>query len=193
MDIKTTPLNGLLIIQPDTFIDERGFFLETYQFSRYAEIGIVDKFVQDNQSRSSKGVLRGLHFQSLKPQSQLVTLIRGRIFDVCVDLRSDSNTFGEWFGIELSDDGPRQLYMSPGFAHGFCVLSTWADLHYKVTEEYDSQDESGVHWNDPDIAIKWPIKDPIVGIRDNQYMNLREVPLSKLPHIKSLKMEHGEV
>jgi dTDP-4-dehydrorhamnose 3,5-epimerase len=193
MDIKTTPLNGLLIIQPDTFIDERGFFLETYQFSRYAEIGIVDKFVQDNQSRSSKGVLRGLHFQSSKPQSQLVTLIRGRIFDVCVDLRSDSNTFGEWFGIELSDDGPRQLYMSPGFAHGFCVLSSWADLHYKVTEEYDSQDEFGVHWNDPDIAIKWPIKDPIVGIRDNKYTNLRDLPISKLPHIKSLKMDHGEV
>jgi len=193
MEIKTTPLNGLVIIQPDTYIDERGFFLETYQFSRYAEIGIVDKFVQDNQSRSSKGVLRGLHFQSSKPQSQLVTLIRGRIFDVCVDLRSDSNTFGKWFGIELSDNGPRQLYMSPGFAHGFCVLSSWADLHYKVTEEYDSQDDSGVHWNDPDIAIKWPIKEPLVGIRDNKYTNLRDLPISKLPDTSGLKINNHDI
>ncbi len=193
MKIKETPLKGLNIIEPDIYEDERGFFLETFQYSRYTDLGISDKFVQDNQSRSLKGVLRGLHFQILRPQAQLLTLIRGRIFDVCVDLRSDSNTFGKWFGIELSDNGPRQLYMSPGFAHGYCVLSSWADLHYKVTEEYDSQDESGVHWNDPDIGIEWPIKDPIVGIRDNKYANLRELPISKLPHLNGFKVHHHDI
>ena len=193
MKLVRTPLEGLIIIEPDIYEDERGFFLETYQYSRYSEIGIRDKFVQDNQSRSSKGILRGLHFQILRPQAQLVTLIRGRIFDVCVDLRTNSNTFGKWFGIELSDTGPRQIYMPPGFAHGFCVLSSWADLHYKVTEEYDSQDESGVHWNDPDISIKWPIKKPIVGIRDNKYANLSETPISKLPHPNDPKINTHDI
>ena len=132
MKISSTPLDGLLIIEPDLFQDERGFFLETFQSSRYKRAGINDDFIQDNQSRSFKGVLRGLHFQMNRPQAQIVTLLSGRIFDVGVDIRPTSRTFGKWFGIELSESGPRQIYLAPGFAHGFCVMSDWADLHYKV-------------------------------------------------------------
>ena len=133
MKISSTPLDGLLIIEPDLFQDERGFFLETFQSSRYKRAGINDDFIQDNQSRSFKGVLRGLHFQMNRPQAQIVTLLSGRIFDVGVDIRTTSRTFGKWFGIELSESGPRQIYLAPGFAHGFCVMSDWADLHYKVS------------------------------------------------------------
>ena len=131
------------MLEPRCFRDERGFFLESFQQARYREAGIADAFVQDNLSRSSKGVLRGLHFQVRRPQAQIVTVVRGRIFDAVVDLRRNSATFGRWFGTELSDDGPRQIYMAPGFAHGFCVLSDIADLHYKVSSLYDAEDESG--------------------------------------------------
>jgi dTDP-4-dehydrorhamnose 3,5-epimerase len=182
MIINTTPLNGLLVIEPKCFKDERGFFLETYQAERYHEAGIVDTFVQDNQSRSIKGVLRGMHFQVKYPQAQIVTVLRGRIFDVGVDLRPASPTFGKWFGVELHDDGPRQIYMAPGFAHGFCVLSDWADLHYKVSRKYDANDEGGLYWNDADVGIEWPIDKPIVTTRDANFPKLNELTSIRLPH-----------
>jgi dTDP-4-dehydrorhamnose 3,5-epimerase len=182
MIINTTPLNGLLVIEPKCFQDERGFFLETYQSQRYHEAGIVDIFVQDNQSRSIKGVLRGMHFQVKSPQAQIVTVMRGRVFDVGVDLRPASPTFGKWFGVELHDTGPRQIYMAPGFAHGFCVLSDWADLHYKVSRNYDAHDEGGLHWGDLDVGIQWPLGNPAVTPRDASFPKLKELTASKLPH-----------
>ncbi len=182
MIIHKTPLAGLLVIEPRCFQDERGFFLETYQAKRYQDAGIVDTFVQDNQSRSMKGVLRGMHFQVNHPQAQIVTVMRGRIFDVGVDLRLTSPTFGKWFGIELHDNGPRQIYMAPGFAHGFCVLSDWADLHYKVSRNYDANDEGGLHWRDSDVGITWPVNDPIVTSRDEHYPKLKELTSIRLLH-----------
>jgi dTDP-4-dehydrorhamnose 3,5-epimerase len=182
MIIKTTPLLGMLFIEPKCFQDDRGFFLETYQEARYHEAGIIDKFVQDNQSRSSKGVLRGLHFQVNRPQAQIVTVLRGRIFDVGVDLRTASPTFGRWFGAELSDAGTRQIYLAPGIAHGFCVLSDSADLHYKVSQNYDANDEGGLYWNDDAIGIKWPIDVPLVAARDKNYPKLSELTSVQLPH-----------
>ena len=187
MKIKTTSFKGLLIIEPDCFKDKRGFFLETFQSARYQQAGILGDFVQDNQSRSEQGVLRGLHFQVKRPQAQILTVIRGRIFDVAVDLRPASQTFGKWFGITLSDFGPRQIYMAAGFAHGFCVLSNWADLYYKVSRFYDPQDEGGVIWNDPDIGIKWPIITPQVSPKDAAYPVLRDLKVSQLPHDPPLK------
>lgn len=182
MIIHKTPLTGLLVIEPRCFQDERGFFLETYQAKRYQDAGIEDTFVQDNQSRSMKGVLRGMHFQVNHPQAQIVTVMRGKIFDVGVDLRLTSPTYGEWFGIELHDNGPRQIYMAPGFAHGFCVLSDWVDLHYKVSRNYDASDEGGLHWNDSDVGIAWPVNDPIVTLRDEHYPKLKELTSIRLLH-----------
>lgn len=182
MNITATPLDGLLVIEPACFQDERGFFLETYHDTRYREAGIPDQFVQDNHSRSERGVLRGLHFQVRRPQAQLVTVMRGRVFDVVVDVRPASPTFGQWFGVELHETGPRQVYMAPGFAHGFCVLSDWADLHYKVSRRYDPGDSGGVRWNDPDIGIAWPIDTPRVAPRDAAYPALRELVRAQLPH-----------
>jgi dTDP-4-dehydrorhamnose 3,5-epimerase len=181
MQIKQTDFAGLLVIEPDCFRDERGFFLESFHWERYRENGIADTFVQDNHSRSCRDVLRGLHFQVKRPQAQIVTVIRGRIFDAAVDLRAGSATFGRWYGIELSDDGPRQLYMAAGFAHGFCVLSEFADLHYKVSRLYDHADEGGLVWNDPDLAIRWPIGDPLVSARDRAYPRLRDLKPECLP------------
>lgn len=182
MIINTTPLDGLLVIEPKCFQDERGFFLETYQAERYQEAGIVETFVQDNQSRSIKGVLRGMHFQIKRPQAQIVTVMRGRIFDVGLDLRIASPTFGKWFGVELDDSGPRQIYMAQGFAHGFYVLSDWADLHYKVSRNYDAHDEGGIHWNDLDVGIVWPTANPAVTGRDASYTTLKELTATQLPH-----------
>lgn len=182
MKTFSTALDGLILIEPRCFQDERGFFIETYQPERYFGVGITEQFVQDNQSRSFKGVLRGMHFQINRPQAQIVTVMRGCIFDVAVDLRSESPTFGRWFGVELSDSGPRQLYMAPGFAHGFCVLSECADLHYKVSRLYDHDDEGGLVWNDPDVGIRWPIDVPKVSLRDGAYPKLRELTCEMLPH-----------
>lgn len=182
MKITGTPLDGLLVIEPRCFQDERGFFLEAYQELRYHAAGITDVFVQENQSRSAKGVLRGLHFQVKRPQAQIVTVMRGRIFDASVDLRPASPTFGQWYGVELSDVGPRQIYMAPGFAHGFCVLSDWADLHYKVSRRYDASDEGGLLWCDYDVAIQWPLAQPAVGKRDANYPCLKELSSQQFPH-----------
>lgn len=168
MKVSPTPLEGVLVIEPICFQDERGFFLETYQESRYKQVGIEDHFIQDNQSRSQKNVLRGLHFNKNKPQAQLVTVMRGHIFDVVVDIRPKSSTYGKWFGAELSEDGVRQIYMAPGFAHGFCVLSEFADLHYKVTQYYELGDDGGLMWNDLQIQIDWPIRNPIISKKDQK-------------------------
>jgi len=182
MRVEQTGLSGLLLIEPSCFRDQRGFFLESFQAERYRANGIVETFVQDNHSRSRQGVLRGLHFQIRRPQAQIVTVIRGRVFDVAVDLRPTSATFGSWRGAELGDEGPRQIYMAPGFAHGFCVLSDFADLHYKVSEIYESGDEGGVAWNDPQIGIRWPVNRPAMSDRDRSYPFLRELDKERLPH-----------
>jgi dTDP-4-dehydrorhamnose 3,5-epimerase len=182
MDVKATGLDGLLLIEPHCHRDGRGFFLEAFQAERYRAAGIPDVFVQDNHSRSVRHVVRGLHFQVRQPQAQIVTVLRGRVFDVAVDLRQGSPTFGRWFGIELSDEGPRQLYMAPGFAHGFGVLSDFADLHYKVSRIYAPGDEGGLLWNDPDLGIRWPIEAPIISPRDAAFPPLRGLNPERLPH-----------
>ena len=187
---KKTPLEGFLILELETFKDDRGFFLETFQEKNYKEAGIKDKFVQDNQSRSSKGVLRGMHFQVKRPQAQIVTVMRGCIFDVGVDLRQNSSTFGQWYGVELSDIGQRQVYMAPGIAHGFCVLSDLADLHYKVSRFYDSDDECGMLWNDSEVNIDWPSINPLIHQRDATYQSLSQLIEShQLPHNPPIEVE----
>ena len=188
--VKNTSLEGFLIIEPNCYKDDRGFFLETYQEDIYKAAGITDKFVQDNQSRSIKGVIRGMHFQVNRPQAQIVTIMRGLVFDVGVDLRQNSPTFGRWHGVELSDTGQRQVYMAQGIAHGFCVLSDLADLHYKVSRFYDPQDECGLIWNDSDVKINWPNTTPIIHSRDNSYHSLAELLTNQqLPHNPSLGLE----
>ena len=156
--IKVTkaPIDGLYIIEPTKHGDQRGYFVETYNARDMKEAGLDMVFVQDNQSMSVKGVLRGLHFQKEFPQGKLVRVIKGRVFDVAVDLRSGSKTFGQWFGVELSEENKKQFYISEGFAHGFLVLSDTAEFCYKVTDFYHPGDEGGLAWNDPEIGIEWP-------------------------------------
>ena len=181
--VKNTSLEGFHIIEPHCYKDDRGFFLETYQEDIYKAVGITDKFVQDNQSRSIKGVIRGMHFQVNRPQAQIVTIMRGLVFDVGVDLRQNSPTFGRWHGVELSDTGQRQVYMAPGIAHGFCVLSDLADLHYKVSRFYDPDDECGMVWNDSEVNIDWPSITPLIHQRDATYQSLSQLIGShQLPH-----------
>ena len=151
-----TGIDGLYIIEPTVFGDNRGFFLESYNKKEFKEIGITNEFVQDNHSKSKKGVLRGLHFQKEFPQGKLVRVIKGSVFDVAVDLRSDSNTYGKWFGIELTEENKKQFYIPEGFAHGFLVLSDVAEFCYKCTDFYHPGDEGGLAWNDPEIGIEWP-------------------------------------
>ena len=188
--VKKTSLEGFLIVEVETFKDDRGFFLETFQEKNYKEAGIMDKFVQDNQSRSSKGVLRGMHFQVKRPQAQIVTIMRGCIFDVGVDLRQNSSTFGQWYGVELSDVGQRQVYMAPGIAHGFCVLSDLADLHYKVSRFYDPDDECGMAWNDSEVDIDWPLITPLIHQRDATYQSLSQlIDSHQLPYNLPIEVE----
>lgn len=175
MKVTHCPLEGVLLIEPEVFCDSRGFFLESFEEDRYRAHGIQERFVQDNHSRSVKNVLRGLHFTRTRPQAQLLTIMRGHIFDVVVDVREGSRTFGQWFGTELSDEGPRQVYMPHGFAHGFCVLSEYADLHYKVSQLYEAGDEGGIRWDDADIGIDWPIHAPLVSDRDKSHPNLGNI------------------
>jgi dTDP-4-dehydrorhamnose 3,5-epimerase len=186
MKVVKTQLSGLLLIEPHCFEDERGYFLETYQSKRYLEVGITDSFVQDNQSRSARGVLRGMHYQCKRPQAQIVTVMRGRVFDVVVDLRANSQTFGRWLGVELSDSSElRQIYMAPGFAHGFCVLSDWADLHYKVSRLYDPDDEGGLLWCDEEVGINWPLAKPCIASRDASFPRLKDICRNLLPNCLS--------
>lgn len=155
--VTTNEIEGLYVIESKVFPDARGYFMETYNEQDFHEEGLMMKFVQDNQSMSVKGVLRGLHFQKQYPQGKLVRVIRGAVFDVAVDLRSDSKTFGKWFGVELTAENKKQFYIPEGFAHGFLVLSDEAEFVYKCTDFYHPGDEGGLAWNDPDIGINWPI------------------------------------
>lgn len=157
-EVERTEIDGLLIIRAKRFGDVRGFFMETHNERSFAELGLNMKFVQDNRSRSTYGTLRGLHFQKTHPQGKLVAVSNGEVFDVAVDIRRSSPTFGKWFGMNLADDGT-MFYVPPGFAHGFCVLSESADFTYKCTDFYVPEDEGGLLWNDPTVGIKWPIAD----------------------------------
>ena len=188
--VKSTSLEGFFIVEPNCYKDDRGFFLETYQEDIYKAAGITEKFVQDNQSRSIKGVIRGMHFQVNRPQAQIVTIMRGLVFDVGVDLRQNSPTFGRWHGVELSDTGQRQVYMAPGIAHGFCVLSDLADLHYKVSRFYDPDDECGMVWNDSEVNIDWPSITPHIHKRDATYQSLSQlIDSHQLPHNPPIEVE----
>ncbi len=176
MVIKPLSVPDVLLIEPNVYGDNRGFFLESYNHRRYAEHGIEIAFVQDNHSRSSKGVLRGLHYQLKRPQGKLVRVVRGEVFDVAVDVRKGSPTFGQWCGEILSDENFRMLYVPPGFAHGFYVLSEIADFLYKCTDYYDPGDEQGVVWNDPALNIDWPVSTPArLSEKDRKYRPLAEM------------------
>jgi len=183
MNVIQTSISGLIVIEPKVFSDQRGFFLETFRSQRYADFGIDQPFVQDNQSRSSEGVLRGLHFQKRYPQGKLLYVTRGAVFDVAVDLRAGSPTFGKWESVILSDENHRQFYVPPGFAHGFCVLSEVADFCYKCTDVYHPEDEEGILWNDPDIGIQWPISDPVLSEKDRAFSRLAELKPDDLPDL----------
>jgi|TARA_B110000503_G_C7162014_1_gene420055 dTDP-4-dehydrorhamnose 3,5-epimerase len=167
MNVIATKIQDAVIIEPKVFGDQRGFFLETYQQQRYRELANIQlPLVQDNHSRSTKGVLRGLHFQKTKPQGKLVRVVRGEVFDVIVDLRKNSPSFGQWQGVWLSEENYRQFWLPPGTAHGFLVTSETADFEYKCTDFYDPKDEVCLLWNDPDIAIEWPAITPILSEKD---------------------------
>jgi dTDP-4-dehydrorhamnose 3,5-epimerase len=181
MKASKTSLDGVLLVEPRVFRDERGFFLETFNTRSLDGSEIPEKFVQDNHSRSTRGVLRGLHYQLKSPQGKLVHVARGKIFDVAVDIRIGSPQFGRWFGTELDDENLASLWIPPGFAHGFCVLSDVADVIYKCTTIYESSDDFGIMWNDPEIAIDWPIADPLVSPKDMQHRSLAE-SRDSLPH-----------
>lgn len=152
-----TPIEGLYVVEPKVFEDERGYFMETYNYNDFKKAGLDMIFVQDNQSKSKKGVLRGLHFQKKHPQGKLVRVISGEVFDVAVDIRKDSPTYKKWYGIILSGENKKQFYIPPGFAHGFLVLSDEAEFAYKCTDFYHPEDEGRIAWNDPEIGIKWPV------------------------------------
>jgi dTDP-4-dehydrorhamnose 3,5-epimerase len=170
--ITPTTLPGVQIIEPHVFRDDRGFFLETYQASRFSAAGLPAAFVQDNYSRSLGGTLRGLHWQWRRPQAKLVRVVAGEIFDVAVDIRRGSQTFGRWVGVRLSAENLRQTFIPEGFAHGFCVMSDLADVEYKCTAEYDAGGESGLPWDDPAIGIAWPVSTPILSVKDTRHVPL---------------------
>ena len=178
MKVTETSLPGVLVIEPKVFGDARGFFCETFNAARYREAAGIDlAFVQDNLSRSVKGTLRGLHFQEPDPQGKLVHVVRGAVFDVAVDVRRGSPHFGKWFGIELSDENKRQLWVPPGFAHGFCVTSETADFAYKCTALYAQQNDRAVAWNDPAIGIAWPVAEPLLSAKDAAAPRLADAPV----------------
>jgi len=180
MKIIPTSLDDLKIIEPSVFKDPRGFFMETYRQNDYQDACSNCIFVQDNLSFSQKGTLRGLHFQVQHPQAKLVQAITGEIFDVAVDIRRNSPTFGKWSGIYLSEKNKRQLFIPAGFAHGFCVVSETAHVCYKCSDYYNPGDEGGILWSDPSIGINWPVKEPILSEKDNVFPQLSEIPAEKL-------------
>ena len=185
MTVRPTSLPGVLVVEPRVFEDARGFFLERYHAERYAEAGIDAPFVQDNHSRSGRGVVRGLHFQRRHPQGKLVEVVRGEIWDVVLDLRRESPTFGAWEAHALSDADRRQLWVPPGFGHGFAVVSDHADVLYKCTDVYRPGDEGGVAWDDPDLAIPWPVDRPALSDKDRAYPRLRDLGPEDLPQVAS--------
>ena len=181
MRFLESELKDVILIEPDVFHDERGLFFESYHAQKYAAGGIPGPFVQDNYSRSGRGTLRGLHYQLRRGQGKLISVLEGVVHDVAVDIRRGSPTFGSWVGFELSADNKRQIYIPPGFAHGFCVLSENAAVVYKCTELYAPDDEGGVIWNDPDMGIIWPITEPRLSPKDQRYCRLAQIPVDRLP------------
>jgi dTDP-4-dehydrorhamnose 3,5-epimerase len=172
---KNLSIPGVILIEPGMYRDARGFFMETYKYSDFARTGIKEHFVQDNYSRSSMGVLRGLHYQkNPNAQGKLVQCTKGKIFDVAVDIRRSSPTFRQWVSVELSEENNFMLYVPPAFAHGFVVLSESADVIYKCTREYAPEDDRGIIWNDPDLGIVWPVKDPLLSEKDGRHPLLRD-------------------
>lgn len=173
MKTESTGLEGVILIKPTVHGDQRGFFLETWRADRYADVvGQGLTFVQDNHSRSRRGVLRGLHFQTRRPQGKLLRCVTGAIYDVAVDVRPDSPAFGQWIGVTLSEENQHQLYVPPGFAHGFQVVSDFADVEYKCTDYYDPGGEGGVRWDDPTLGIDWPIEPAVVSEKDRRLPGL---------------------
>lgn len=174
MHFTETDLPEVIVVEPAVFGDDRGFFMEVYHEGKFREGGIREAFVQDNHSRSMRGVLRGLHYQLPNPQGKLVRVIAGSVFDVAVDIRRGSPSFGKWTGVELSAENRKQLWIPAGFAHGFCVTSESADVVYKCTTLYDGPNDRGIRWDDPEIGIQWPVKDPILSPKDAVAPRLRE-------------------
>ena len=174
MRVVQTAISGVVIIEPDVHVDARGHFLETFHARTYAAAGLPVEFVQDNESLSAKGVLRGLHLQMKRPQGKLVRVVRGEIWDAAVDIRPESPTFGQWVGETLSDSNWRQLYVPPGCAHGFCVMSDQAIVHYKCTTFYDRDDEVGIAYDDPTLGIPWPIAEPVLSPKDQRNLHWSE-------------------
>lgn len=183
MKVNTTSLEGVRIVEPDAYEDNRGFFMETYQEKRYRDLGIKVLFVQDNLSFSVKGTLRGLHYQLPHQQSKLVQVIMGEVFDVAVDIRRGSPTFGKWTFARLSQRNRRQLFVPVGFAHGFCVLSETAYVSYKCSDYYSPENERGLLWSDPDLGIDWPLKALLLSVKDNKYACLKDIPGDLLPDL----------
>ena len=177
MNVSTTDIPGVLLLEPKVFTDERGFFMETFRAEALRAAGIAQPFVQENQSQSRRGVLRGLHYQLPHAQGKLVRVVRGEVFDVAVDLRRASPTFGRWLGVTLSESNRRQLYIPPGLAHGFCATSDVADLIYKCTDYYHPECEQTLLWNDPQLAIDWPVQQPVISEKDR-----RGQPFAAVPH-----------
>ncbi len=180
MNVIRCQLDGLLILEPQVFGDPRGYFLESWNRRRYQEAGVGLDFVQDNFSQSRRGILRGLHFQNPTSQGKLVMVLAGEVFDVAVDLRRGSRTFGRWHATNLSGENKRQFFIPPGFAHGFLVLSDTALFHYKCTAFYSPKDELTLRWDDPDLAISWPLKDPVLSEKDRKGVFLRDLPRERL-------------
>ena len=195
MTLKCTEksLQGVFLIEPTVFRDDRGFFLETYHWEKYLAAGMDKPFVQDNHSHSCRGTLRGLHYQLKHPQGKLVYVVRGEIFDVAVDIRRGSSTFGRWTGTILSGKNKRQLFIPEGFAHGFCVISETADVLYKCTDLYAPGDEYGILWSDPVIGIDWPVENPTLSEKDTESPRLMDVPEKLLPeyYLKAGKTNEG--
>lgn len=188
MKIIETSLPGVMVIEPKVFGDDRGFFLETYRQDCFREAGIEEVFIQDNHSRSCKGVLRGLHYQLEQPQGKLVRVSRGAVYDVAVDVRKGSSNFGQWVGVVLDDKNHRMMYVPPGFAHGFCVISDEVDFIYKCTGYYHPQSEQGIAWNDPNLAISWPSDiEFILSEKDKHNPILVNQSSSRLPNFESTK------
>ena len=175
MRVVPTDLPGVVVIEPEVHADGRGFFLETYHAERYEQHGVRGPFVQDNHSRSTAGTVRGLHLQLRRPQGKLIRVIEGEVYDVAVDVRRGSPTFGRWVAVTLTSDNFRQCYVPPGFAHGFCVLTPLAQVEYKCTDLYDRASEIGVAWNDPALAIPWPVREPILSRRDSRHPTLAQL------------------
>lgn len=180
MQVERTKLEGVLLVTPKVFGDDRGFFMETYNQDKAAELGLPTSFVQDNHSKSSKGVLRGLHYQYPQWQGKLVRVVQGEIFDVAVDIRAGSPTYGEWVGYSLNDENKQQLYVPEGFAHGFVVTSDTAEVVYKCTAMYAPEQEGSVLWNDPAIGINWPIDEPLLSAKDKVGTLLADLPALSL-------------